>query len=384
MAIDATQGMQELLAFGRQEDHLAAFDVLNKKYVHLQRRMALVSGLHESLVGLIMNAAVFVILTAAIPEVNSQQMEGVFLSVLVIGTMAAFEAVVPLPAAAQYFDNSMKAADRLFEIIETEPIVEDAKPELVLDANFHLSIRNLKFRYPANASLVLNDLSFDIPEKSKTVVVGASGAGKSTLINILMRFWEFQAGLIQFGGVDIRRIPQEALRRHIAVVSQNTHLFNNTIFENIRLANPAALPQEVETCARLAQIHQFIAELPAGYNTWIGEQGLQLSAGQRQRLSIARALLKNTPVILFDEPTANLDVVTEKALLASIWPLAEEKTVVLFTHRLVGLENADRILVLQEGQIIESGKHSDLLKNDGLYREMVMQQNQLLSFDFMP
>ncbi|KAA3659602.1 MAG: thiol reductant ABC exporter subunit CydC [Calditrichaeota bacterium] len=381
MAIDGLQGMAELQAFGRQSDHLAAFDKLNARYTNLQRRMAWINGMHESLIGIIMNVTVFCILSVAIPLVSSSQLDGVILAVLVIGTMAAFEAVLPLPAATQYYDSSLRAANRLFDIIETKPAVQDKDTEKVEFAHYNISIHDLSFHYNAAARCVIYGLSLAIPQKSWTVIVGASGSGKSTLIHLLTRFWEFEKGSMELGGIDLRKIPQEVVREQFSIVAQNPHFFNGTIYENIALANPNATRYAVERAAQKAHIHQFIVDMPSGYDTWIGEHGLQLSGGQRQRLAIARALLKNAPILIFDEPTANLDIVTERALLNSVWALSGEKTVLLFTHRLVAMEKADMIYVLDDGQLIEKGRHDALVKKGNKYHAMLQQQNQLFTAD---
>ncbi len=384
MAIDGAQGMAELLAFGRTPDHWERFNRLNSKYVGLQRCMALVNGMHESLIGLIMNLAVLSILFTAIPMVNASRLDGVFLSVLAIGAMAAFEALLPLPGAAQYLDNSLKAAGRLFQITEAKSAVSDLNAAGEEPGNFAVSVRNLNFSYQPRGPRVLKGLSLEIPDKSAVAVIGSSGAGKSTILNLLVRFWDYEDGEIRIGGQDLRRIPRDRARAYFAVVSQHTHLFNATIYNNIALANPEAGKPEVERCAKQARIHEFIQSLPDGYDTWIGEQGVQLSGGQRQRLAIARAILKNAPILILDEATAHLDVVAEQKILQTIWQIAREKTVIMFTHRLTGLENADKILVLSKGRIVEEGGHAQLLKQKKQYYRLWQMQNQLFELDFLP
>jgi ABC-type multidrug transport system fused ATPase/permease subunit len=210
-------------------------------------------------------------------------------------------------------------------------------------------------------------------------VVGPSGAGKSTLANLLLRFWEYQEGQIHLGGWDLRSYSSEDVRRFIAVVSQSTYLFNTTVRENLLLARPNASHEEVVQAAQRAQIHEVIEALPQGYETWIGEQGLRLSGGERQRLAIARALLKEAPLLLLDEPTANLDALTERSLMETIFALMQGRSMILITHRLVGLEVMDEILVLSQGRILERGTHAELLEIGGLYRRMWDLQHQTLA-----
>ena len=201
-------------------------------------------------------------------------------------------------------------------------------------------------------------------------IVGASGAGKSSLANALLRFWEPEAGEIRLDGCDLRDVAPEAVRQQIGVVTQQTHLFNVTIGDNLRLARHGASQAEIEAAARAAQIHDWIISLAEGYDTWVGEQGLRLSGGERQRLAIARALLKNAPVLILDEPTANLDTASERDLLAALAPLMVGRTTLIITHSLVGLERVDEILVLERGRIVERGRHDALLRRAGAYRRM--------------
>jgi ATP-binding cassette subfamily C protein CydC len=209
--------------------------------------------------------------------------------------------------------------------------------------------------------------------------VGPSGAGKSTISNLLLRFWDYEIGEITLGGESLKRLDQDEVRKRFALVSQNSYFFNTTIRENLRLARRGVRPEELEAAARAAQIHEFIISLPTGYDTLIGEQGLRLSGGERQRLAIARALLKDAPILIFDEPTANLDPQTEKQVLDTLFETMRNKTSLLITHRLLGLEHMDEILVLDDGQIVERGTHGALLEQKGLYRRLWDLQNQLLS-----
>jgi ATP-binding cassette subfamily C protein CydC len=212
----------------------------------------------------------------------------------------------------------------------------------------------------------------------KVAIVGPSGAGKSTLANLLLRFWNAPPGSICLGGRDLLEVPEETARSMVSVISQQTYLFNATIRENLLLANPAANQAEMEQAARQAEIHAFIARLPKGYETMTGERGLRLSGGERQRLAIARALLKDAPLFLLDEPTANLDPLTERLILENIFALAKDRSLLLITHRLVGLENMDEIFVLDNGHVVERGSHAELRRSGGLYQRMYGLQQRIL------
>jgi ABC-type multidrug transport system fused ATPase/permease subunit len=221
-------------------------------------------------------------------------------------------------------------------------------------------------------------VSFDLPPDGCIAVVGPSGAGKSSLIHVLLRFWDYQEGQILLAGQDLARYTQETLRRGIAVVSQHTHLFSGTIRDNLLLARPDATQDQLEQAARQAQLLRFIQSLPESFATWIGEQGLRLSGGQRQRLAIARAILRDAPLLLLDEPTANLDALTERQVMRALRTLMAGRATLVVTHRLSGLEAADEILVLRQGRVVERGRHYELMQIEGFYRHMWDLQNQII------
>jgi ATP-binding cassette subfamily C protein CydC len=225
----------------------------------------------------------------------------------------------------------------------------------------------------------LTDVSLNLPSGGRVAVVGPSGSGKTSLASLLLRFWEYDEGRILLGGQDICHCRADEVRARISVVTQNTVLFNATVSENLKVARPGASQEEIVQAARLAQAHEFIEALPQGYQTPLGEQGLRLSGGERQRLAIARAWLKEAPVLVLDEPTADLDAITERVVLQSIFDHLDGRSLLLITHRLVGMEKMDEILVLQDGCVVERGCHADLLKRDGLYRRLWDLQNQYLA-----
>jgi ABC-type multidrug transport system fused ATPase/permease subunit len=343
-----------------------------------------------------MTLATLTVLIVAISSVSSGRLDGVYLALVVLTVIAGFEALLPLPQAFQYLENSLEAARRLFEIVDAEPAVADPPSPVPVPEGFSLRVENLCFGYHKGAPCTLDGVNFDLPEGRCVAVVGPSGAGKTTLVHLLLRFWEYDRGHLLWDGYELRHLGQEDLRRQVAVVSQRTYLFNATVRDNLLLALPLAsrddsLPvvphaahvdetaeAEMIEASHKAQIHEFIRSLPEGYDTWIGEQGLQLSAGQRQRLAIARAVLRDAPLLILDEPTANLDALTERKVMASLRALMAGRTTLLITHRLVGLEAADEILVLREGRIVERGRHHELLQMGGVYHRMWELQKQSL------
>ncbi|MEW5956810.1 MAG: thiol reductant ABC exporter subunit CydC [Chloroflexota bacterium] len=379
--IDGIQGAADLLLAGRAADYRQRVARLSQTLTGLQERQARQTGLQTALAGLLMNGSTLAVLLIAIPLVNQGLLDGVYLALVALAALAGFEAVTPLPEAWQHLGTSLAAARRLFELIDAEPPVPNfpAGSPSPAPAHFGLVVKNLSFRYGPEEPPALHNISFEAPAGQKVAIVGPSGAGKSTLLQLLLRFWDYQQGEIWLGGHELRQYPPDEVRRWVSVVSQHTHLFNGTIRENLLLARPGATAVDLIEAAKQAQLHHFIQSLPQGYETWIGEQGLRLSGGERQRLAIARALLKDAPLLILDEATANLDPLTGQALLQLIYSLTAGRTTLMITHRLAGLEAMDRILVLQAGQIVEQGRHQDLVSARGLYRRMWQYQQQTLA-----
>jgi ATP-binding cassette subfamily C protein CydCD len=378
--VDGIQGIADLLAFGRGGDRLQKISILGKAYGGTQKQMARINGLHSAFGTLFTNLGVWLVLFLVIPQVTAGKIQGVMLGTFALMTLASFEAVTPLPLAAQMWNASRQAAKRLFEVVDAEPAVRETGDKRVeIRSSIDLRFSNLSFTYPHQRTPALQKISFTIPAGKSIAIVGPSGAGKSTLANLLLRFWDYETGEITFGGESLKAFAQDEVRKNFALVSQNNYFFNTTIRENLRLARRSASPEEIEAAARAAQIHEFIAGLPKGYNTLIGEQGLRLSGGERQRLAIARALLKDAQILILDEPTANLDPQTEKQVLDTLFETMRDKTSLLITHRLLGLENVGEILVMDNGQIVERGTHAKLLTDNGLYRRLWDLQNQILS-----
>jgi len=260
-------------------------------------------------------------------------------------------------------------------------VVDPIKPKPFPAAPI-LMVTGLGFSYPGSSEKVLDDIHFSLQEGEGVAIVGPSGAGKSTLSYLLVRFWGGYHGKITLGkqAVPLNQLNQEAVRQHISVISQTGYLFNDTIRTNIALGNPNSSDQQIIQAAKKARIHQLIEGLPEGYNTFIGERGQQLSAGERQRILIARAVLKDAPFFLLDEPTANLDPLTEREILSTFNEILQEKTSLLITHRLVGLGRMNQILVLDRGHIVEQGSEVELLSHQGLYHHMWTLQNRILNY----
>ena len=345
--VEGIQGVADLVAFGQEARQLAQVGALSERLGRQQARLARIDGLQNALGGLLATLAALAVLWAAIPLV-----EGIDLAVLALIVMASFEAVAPLSAAFQHLESSAAAAQRLIEVVSVAPAVADPPEPAPLPDAFDLVVENLRFRYAPDAPPALDGVSFTLRQGRCLAVVGPSGAGKSTLVNLLLRFWDYQEGRITLGGRDLRALGQDDVRRLIGVVTQQTHLFNATLRENLCLARPDATEAEMIEAARRAQIHDFIAALPQGYDTRVGELGLRLSGGERQRVAIARALLKDAPILILDEATANLDAVTAREVLRAIQSLAQGRTTLFITHWRDEAAFADAVLTLRAGRVV--------------------------------
>jgi thiol reductant ABC exporter CydC subunit len=376
-AVDFVQGLPDLLVYGQAERTAGEIALRGQALAAVQRRLAGINGLQAALTGGLSNLGMWSILCLAIPLVVSGQIQGVYLAVLSLAALTSFEAVASLPAAAQYLQSSFQSARRLFEVVDALPQVQDPPAPLPVPAQFDLQVRDLCFRYPGGGP-ALSNISFDLPPGKRLAIVGPSGAGKSTLVSVLLRFWNFEEGQILWAGRDLREYAQNDIRQSINVVPQRPYLFSASVRENISMANPSASEQELVAAAEQAEIHDFILSLPQGYDTWTGEQGVRLSAGERQRLAIARALLKDEPLLLLDEATANLDALTERKVLGSIYRSSAGGALLTITHRLAGMEWMDEILVLDRGRVVERGTHAELLAAGGMYSHMWELQNLVL------
>jgi len=258
---------------------------------------------------------------------------------------------MPLSQATAQFGANVAAAERLFALVDATPTVNDPIEAVEMPQSVDLRFDDVTFRYTAESDPALERFSLDIPQGKRIAIVGASGSGKSTLVNLLARFWEAESGRILLGGRELREYAQADVRQKIGVMEQRTHLFNTTIRENIWIGRREASEEEVVQAARAANVHDFVMSLPEGYATLVGENGIRLSGGERQRIALARVLLKNAPILVLDEPTANLDTVNERQILETILRQTEGKTLILLTHRRVMLDRMDAVVVMEKGKL---------------------------------
>jgi ATP-binding cassette subfamily C protein CydC len=376
--VEGVQGMAEIQANNQAENNLAELAGINQEVSRIQRKSAAGSALRSSLTGLLTNGGMWLVLLLAIPLVVSSKLEGVMLAVVVLGSLASFEAVAPLPLAAEHLERNLQSAGRLFELSSIPLPVKEPEQPITLVTPIHITIQDLTFSYKESDGAVLHEIDLELPYGKKVAVVGPTGAGKSTLINLILRFWDVKPGSILVNNQDVHRYNSDELRKRLGVVSQRTYLFSGTLRYNLLLANPTAGKADMLEALHKADLSGLVNQLPHGLNTWVGEHGLNLSAGQRQRVALARAFLKHAPILLLDEPTVNLDSLTEKEILDTIVTQTRQQSLLMVTHRLVGLEHMDEILVMQDGKIVERGTQYELLSKGGIFAKMWALQNQNL------
>jgi subfamily B ATP-binding cassette protein MsbA len=279
----------------------------------------------------------------------------------------------PMQELSKMTDTYSKAAvgyERIEEVVETDNEIKDSRraihaPRFKGDIEFD----HVSFSYTPDTP-ILKDVSFSIKAGEVAALVGPTGAGKTSIISLIARFYDPNSGVVKIDGTDIKRFRQKSLRQQISFVLQETMLFHAPVWQNIAYGKPDASRQEIIKAAELANASEFIDKLSEGYDTLLGERGMTLSGGQRQRIAIARAVIRNTPILILDEPTSGLDAASEKLVFEALDRLMQDKTVIVIAHRLSTIRRADNIFVIQDGSIVESGKHEELMQEDGLYAEL--------------
>ena len=270
--------------------------------------------------------------------------------------------------------------DKANTILELDTMDIDGKE--IKPQNCNIELDHISFSYDRRK--IIDDVSLSIPEKTTTAIVGPSGGGKSTLCNLIARFWDVDEGKVTLGGVNVKDYSMNSLMNNFSFVFQTVYLFADTIENNIKFGRQDATHEEVVAAAKKACCHEFISQLPNGYDTVIGEGGSSLSGGQKQRISIARAIMKDAPVVILDEATANVDPENEKDLMDAIEALTKEKTIIMIAHRLKTVRHADQILVVDKGRIVQKGTHEQLMMQDGIYKRFVDAREQAVSWKLAP
>ncbi len=359
---DTVRGLGELRVFQATQRQGEAVQRLSTRLVSPQRRQTGIDGLSGALSDLIARLSLWLALVLAIPLVARGVLTGPQLAMIALFFLASFEAVSALPAAFQTLGETRAAARRIFALADRQPAVVEPAYAAEPPERFDLCLRGLYLRYGERTAWALDGVELAMGAGERLGIVGPTGSGKTSLFNVLLRFWEYQHGTCEIGGVNLRHLHGETARGLCAVIAQQTHLFNTSIRENLLLVRPDA--NEADLCAvlRQARVWDEVSALPRGLDTVVGETGTRLSGGQARRVAIARALLKDAPILLLDEPTEGLDAGAEHAVLQALDALMGGRTALLITHRPQALGYMDRVAVMEGGRIIEAGQPEALLR----------------------
>jgi ATP-binding cassette, subfamily C, bacterial CydC len=359
--VESLQGMSDLLTNSAWQRRLQEITKKDRQYLQEHRRIKSIAALQENLIHLLMMSNVALALWLTIPHLGSGSLEGFYLAVIALGIMASFEAVQPLPAAAAFKEQSQAAWKRIHKTMNPKNPMNPPSRTFSIKCAESVIFENVHFSYGAEQTL--DNLSFEVKKGEQILMMGPSGEGKSTLINLLMQFYQPQAGKILINGLNPADFNPDMVRRFFAVAHQNAWLFNESIYWNLTFGDESITLEEIKKAAEIAQIQQLIEALPQKYETNAGELGFRFSGGERQRLAIARALLKKAPMLILDEPAANLDIHTEKRLLTKLAKNTAYDQIWTISHRIVDPAFYTKIFILKNGKIIESGSPIELLNN---------------------
>lgn len=359
------QGQAELSIFGASDRYRKEMTDTEQVWYDTQRRQAELTALSQVVMLLIGGAAVLVMLWMASAGVGASAQPGALIALFVFCALAAFEALAPVTGAFQHLGQVMASALRITHIIDQQPEVIFPAHDSAAPAHVELSLDNLSFHYPQQVQPAIRNLSLKVSAGQHVAILGRTGCGKSTLLQLITRAWDPQQGELQINGVPLADLSDKTLRGSMSVVPQRVHLFSATLRDNLLLASPGASDEALAETLRRTGLEKLLDD--SGLNSWLGEGGRQLSGGELRRLAITRALLHDAPLMLLDEPTEGLDAETESQILSLIQDAMRDKTVLMVTHRLRGLDNFEQIIVMDNGEIVERGNHAELLNQRGRY-----------------
>ena len=374
--IDSIQGIREILAFSRADDRYDQAMKLNSEYHEEYGAYIRKNGIITGTFIFCLSGGVILMLIVSSTLASQGIIDSLSIPIVILFASVGFSSMANIVDISKQLGLTLAGAKRLFDLMDLVPSVQEPEnPVTTQIIEPEISVEGVSFRYGNTEPLVLKDVSFAVPAGKTVAIVGMTGAGKTTISHLIMRFWDPLSGTIKIGGHDIRDFSLFRLREMAAMVTQDVFLLNASIRENIRIGRGNATDEEVIVVAKTARIHAFITSLPDGYDTLVGERGIRLSGGERQRIAIARALLKDAPILIMDEATSALDTCTEFEIREAIRVLSSGRTVLVIAHRLSTIIHADSILVIREGTIVESGTHRELLEKNGVYADLIAAQD---------
>ncbi|SFE06909.1 ATP-binding cassette, subfamily B [Peptostreptococcaceae bacterium pGA-8] len=365
--VEYVRGIPVLKSFSNNKSLENELMNKTKKFGETSKSASRFKAKQLSIFGFLLDIGYLVLLIAGAILVIKGSLDVLHFIIFAVISKEFYKPFASMEQHYMYYVSAVDSYERLSRILYADVIPD--KVDGIVPKDNDIAFENIDFSYEKD-EFKMEKLSFSIAEKTMTALVGESGSGKTTITNLLLRFYDVHKGEITLGGTDIRDIPYDELLDRISIVMQNVQLFDNTIEENIRVGKKGATKEEVIEAAKKARIHDFIMSLPKGYETDIGENGGILSGGQRQRISIARAFLKDAPILILDEMTSNVDPINESLIQDAITELAKNRTVLVVAHHLKTIQKADQILVFQKGNLLEKGKHGELLEKDGYYKKL--------------